>query len=170
MNNLISIAAATMCLFFLFKMFFGIIFKFLPKQKKDSKEFDIWFSMASQIFFVLTWLAAIQAVTEMYGISDLEFYISFCLIGVSCVFWCYFSWSVEHIFINPHIASAKDRKIKKILIYLLIFIFVLIQGYQQVLHLADSSYEIDILFSYTNYSVIVATIALDRILNQLLSN
>ena len=59
--------------------------------------------------------------------------------------------------------------IKKISIYASIFIFVIIQGYFQTLHAMDPESEINMMFSVTNYSIVVAIIALDRIMNQIVA-
>ena len=83
------------------------------------------------------------------------------------VIWCYFSWDAEHIFVKPRKANAEEKRKKKILIYFLIFIFVLRQGYYQTLHALDASIEVNMLLLVTNYSIVVGTIAFDRLLNQI---
>lgn len=146
------------------------------KRKLNIKEieplkFDLLVSIALQLLFVYVWIYGMDAVNKKYGLDAITFYVSFCLIGAFCVIWCYFSWDIDikHIFNRPYKACPEHRKAKKIVIYSLILLFVLCQGYYQTLHAIDSSIEVSILFSVTNYSVIVAAIALDRLMNQICS-
>lgn len=141
----------------------------LKISEQTCKKFDLFTSILLQLIFVIVWFMIIYGIIGSFELSDLECYISLCMIGISCVLWCYFSWDANKIFVMPRLAFAEERKYKKITVYVLIFIFVLSQGYYQTLHAIDSSIEVNILFSITNYSVIVAAIALDRLMNQICS-
>lgn len=171
MDTFLLLVLVTMTVFLIYKGFLVLVsklFKKLFKIKEDSKRrVDLWMSAAMQLIFVSIWFFGMDLLSEKYGLSNLVFYVSFCLIGIFCVIWCYFSWDAEHIFVKPCKAKKEERRIKKIVIYSLILVFVLCQGYFQTLHAMNDSIEINIMFSITNYSVIVATIAFDRVMNQI---
>lgn len=144
-----------------------VLRKTICKHVKGEGAFELAVSVAAQVLFLAIWVISWGILATRYPIDNLVFYISFCLIGVFCVIWCYFSWDIEHIFVMPRKAKEEERKIKKIVIYTLIFIFVMCQGYFQTLHALDPSVEVNVLFQVTNYSIVVGIIALDRIMNQI---
>lgn len=154
---------------FIMVMGFRLADKIFGIKEQNHGRFDLLISIAIHILFLLIWMACIDSAVKTFKMSDLEFYISFCLIGFFSVIWCYFSWDAEHFFVKPHVASEEAQRAKKIILYLLILVFVMCQGYQQTLHLANNSYEVNILFSMTNYSIIVGAIALDRVMNQIIN-
>lgn len=146
-----------------------VLTKTICKHVKGESSFELTISIAAQVLFLSIWMITWTSLASKYSIDNLIFYISFCLIGVFCVIWCYFSWDIEHIFVMPRKAKAKHKKIKKIVLYTLIFIFVMCQGYFQTLHALDPTVEVNVLFQVTNYSIVVGIIALDRIMNQIFS-
>lgn len=173
MKKLILIGIVALVVFMILKALLVIVSKITEKafkvsdKKRDRFEFPL--SVAIQLLFILIWLMSSEGVANKFGLNNLEFYISFCMIGIFWVFWCYFSWDMEHIFVKPCISKKRNRMIKKISIYASIFIFVIIQGYFQTLHAMDPESEINMMFSVTNYSIVVAIIALDRIMNQIVA-
>lgn len=171
MRTFFLMVIVTIIVFLIYKGLLVVISKLLNKLlkiKEDGRRrFDFLTSVAIQLLFVSIWFACMDLLNRKYGLSNLFFYISFCLVGIFCVIWCYFSWDAEHIWVKPCKASKDEKRIKKIVIYSLILVFVLCQGYFQTLHVMDNNIEINILFSITNYSVIVATIAFDRVMNQI---
>lgn len=173
MRTFLLMFVVTIIVFLTYKSSLVLLSKLLNKLfkvKEDGRHrFDFLMSIAMQLLLVYIWFTCMDLLNEKYGLSYMVFYVSFCLVGIFCVIWCYFSWDAEHIFVKPCKASQEERRIKKIVIYSLILVFVLCQGYYQTLHTMDSSVEINILFSVTNYSVIVATIAFDRVMNQICS-
>ena len=160
MKKLILIGIVALVVFMILKALLVIVSKITEKafkvsdKKRDRFEFPL--SVAIQLLFILIWLMSSEGVANKFGLNNLEFYISFCMIGIFCVFWCYFSWDMEHIFVKPCISKKRNRMIKKISIYASIFIFVIIQGYFQTLHAMDPESEINMMFSVTNYSIVVA--------------
>lgn len=157
--------------FFLIKIILVVTSKALSKVFKGNdtkcKKFDIGISLVLQCVFISGWVASIGAIISKFGMTDLECYISLCMIGIFSVVWCYFSWDAERILVRPCRANANERRLKKILIYSLVLIFVLCQGYYQTLHAVNESIEVNMLFSVTNYSIVVGTIAFDRLMNQI---
>ena len=151
MKKLILIGIVALVVFMILKAFLVIVSKITEKafkvsdKKRDRFEFPL--SVAIQLLFILIWLMSSEGVANKFGLNNLEFYISFCMIGIFCVFWCYFSWDMEHIFVKPCISKKRNRMIKKISIYASIFIFVIIQGYFQTLHAMDPESEINMMFS-----------------------
>lgn len=135
-----------------------------------NRKFDFFLSVGIHGMFICLWCASILAVSKRIGLNNIESYLALCLVGVFSVIWCYFSWDAERIFVKPHKASKHERKAKKVFIYFLILVFVLVQGYHQTLHAINNTYQVNPIFSVTNYSIIVATIAFDRIMNQLFGN
>lgn len=174
MKNILIELILAFLIFLFVKLIIVLLYKFVWKLLGETKEgfdtFEIFSSCALLFVFVVIWFASMPAVDKVLGMTDIEFYISFCMIGIFCVIWCYFSWGMLHIMVKPRLATDKEKRIKKIVIYSLIFLFVISQGYQQALHSMDANYEVNVLFSVTNYSVIVALIALDRVMNQIFPN
>lgn len=173
MKNIFMEIILAVLIFILFKVIKIIVDRIMGNllkiDEQTCKKFDLFTSILLQLIFVVVWFMIIYGIIGDFELSDIECYISLCMIGISCVLWCYFSWDANKIFVMPRLAFSEERKYKKITVYILIFIFVLCQGYNQTLHVVDSSYEVNILFSITNYSVIVAAIALDRLMNQICS-
>lgn len=171
MKNLFIEILLALVFFGLFKLLLVGIYKFIDKKCNCSSEgkrkFDLFGSCSMISVFVFMWLFSMEKVLVKFPLTDLEIYISFIVIGVICVIWCYFSWDAERILVKPCVATREERRIKRIIIYVLITIFVLVQGYYQTLHVMNPKYEIDKLFSIANNSVIVAVIALDRVMNQI---
>ena len=173
MKKLILVGIVALFVFMIFKAIFVTVNKIAEKvfkvSDKTTDRFEFLFSVTIQFLFISIWLMSVDNVAHKFGMNNLEFYISFCMVGIFCVFWCYFSWDIKHIFVKPYISKQRDRMIKKISIYVLIFIFVIIQGYFQTLHAMKLESEINMMFSVTNYSIVVAIIALDRIMNQIVA-
>lgn len=174
MKNLLIELFVAVLVFLIFKVFLVLISKILYKvfkcNNENLKKFDFGISLALQLIFLSVWCASIESTINIFGLTDLECYISLCMIGVFSVIWCYFSWDVERIFVTPHKARADEKRKKKILIYFLILIFVMCQGYFQTLHTLNPGIVVDMLFSVTNYSVVVGTIAFDRLMNQIIKD
>lgn len=172
-NILMELLVATV-VFLLFKCFLVMICKILNRvfraENIKRKKYDFGISLALQLIFILGWYVTIESSINMLELTNFQCYISICLIGIFCVIWCYFSWDVEHIFVKPCKASADEKRIKKILIYFLLFAFALVQGYYQTLHVIDANVEVDSLVSITNYSIVVVTIAFDRFMNQIVQD
>lgn len=174
MKGFVLLVIFSVIAFLIYKVMYVLFCKLIRrcmKTKTDEKfsRFDLNLSIAMQLIFISTWVTFMEAVNQRGILDSLSFYVSFCLIGVFCIIWCYFSWDAEHFFVKPRKASHKEKKSKKIIVYSLIMIFVLCQGYFQTLHAMKNEIEVNVLFSVTNYSVIVAAIALDRVLNQFFS-
>ena len=102
MKKLILIGIVALVVFMILKALLVIVSKITEKafkvsdKKRDRFEFPL--SVAIQLLFILIWLMSSEGVANKFGLNNLEFYISFCMIGIFCVFWCYFSWDMEHIF------------------------------------------------------------------------
>lgn len=171
MKNLILELIIAILVFLLFKVMIVLLSKIVNKVFKvdelNRKKFDFGISLALQLIFIAGWIASVGSTINKFGLTDLECYISLCLIGCFSVIWCYFSWDAEHIWVRPCKASTEEKRKKKIFIYFLILVFVLWQGYYQTVHAVNDSVEVDKLFSLTNYSIIVGTIAFDRLMNQI---
>lgn len=174
MRNIVIELLSALLVFMMLKIIIVIACKGTRKVLKipEDKEmtYSFYLSVVIQVAFIMTWFQSIVAGSNLLELTNLEAYISLCLIGVFSVLWCYFSWDIEHIFVFPRKAKPKERRAKKLLVYLLIYIFVVCQGYYQVLHAIDKNYEVNALLSVSYYSIVVGIIALDRIMNQLIKD
>lgn len=150
----------------------GLRKKFTKMQVEEKEKFDLSISIMLEVSVVVSIFAAIFLVNILCEVGILELYISFYLIGISSVIWCYFSWDSEKIFTKPHIATVSECKRKKIIVYISICAYVFVQGYYQ--SCKSMGLELKILndlepiFSIINYSVIAGIIALDRVFNQII--
>ncbi len=169
MRNLIILMLVTIIMFLMMKLIIVLLSKIVDKIFKISKEykgFDLLVSITILLVFVYTWIVAMEHMLQKYDITNLEFFGAFCFIGVFVVIWCYFSWDLEHFFVRIHIASKMEQRYKKMVLYMLILVFSLVQGYYQTVYVMEQVHEIPLLFSVANYSSVVIAIALDRVLNQ----
>ena len=69
-----------------------ILNKIFKISEKNQDKFDLGISITMQLLFLYIWVICMDVINKKYGLSNIVFYISFCLIGVFCVVWCYFSW------------------------------------------------------------------------------
>lgn len=171
MKGLSMVFLVTLIVFLMYKVFLVVITKLADKkylngQKKEAK-FEFPISLGMHGTFICIWCMSMLSVSKEIQLNNVQSYIGLCLIGVFSVMWCYYSWDADHIFALPRKSSKKEKRVKKIFLYSVILIFVLNQGYHQTLHAIDVNYQVDSLFSVANYSIIVATIAFDRLLNQI---
>lgn len=165
-NIFMLILVATIC-FIIVKITMIVLDQVITRVFKveSNSKFELILSIGMQAIFVVLWISSIQAVVTKYGMTELEFYISFCMIGIANVVWSYFSWDAAHIFVKPRWSRKNERKVKKICVFMTLLAFSFMLGYQQTLHLINKNYEVNILFSFWQYSVIASSIAFDRIMN-----
>lgn len=156
-----------------FLLFKGIIVllckisRIIFDDKGNEQKFDFGVSVAMQILFLGIWATSIGVIMNLYPMDNFVCYTSLLMMGVVSIIWCYFSWDAEHIFVKPRKANNKEKRLKKIVVYGLILLFVLVLGYHQTLHAVGIEEKIDTLMSVTNYSIVVGTIAFDRLMNQI---
>lgn len=119
MRSLLYTIIGTMLIFGVMKCVYMLsckLINFVAKKRsiKVQYKFDIGISMGFGSFMVFAVYSAIVYVAQHWGFTTLEFYISFCLMGICSVIWCYFSWDAEKFFVKPHIATVSQCKRKKL--------------------------------------------------------
>lgn len=177
MRNIIVMLLSALLLFILYKVFIIFLCKFInfifgriyKKAGNTQMSFSISLSIGVQVVFISIWILAISR-GNVLGLTNLQAYAALCITSFFSVFWCYFSWDIEHIFVLPRKAKPTERRIKKIILYTLIYIFTVFQGYYQTMHAINKESEISALLSVANYSIVVGIIALDRIMNQIIKD
>lgn len=86
MKKLILIGIVALVVFMILKALLVIVSKITEKafkvsdKKRDRFEFPL--SVAIQLLFILIWLMSSEGVANKFGLNNLEFYISFCMIGI----------------------------------------------------------------------------------------
>lgn len=161
----------TAIIFLAFRFVMIAINKMIEKKwgkASEDKLSNLLRSMAFLLIAVTMWLLIVANLTRIEGtMSTLQFYISMVMIGVSGVIWCYFSWDEDRFLSKPREATRNEKKSKKIVLYSLLCIFVLVLGYQQTINVFEEVHNVPTLYTTTNNSVVVAIIAFDRIMNQI---
>lgn len=171
MKKILFAFGIAMITFLVCKMIFVWVYKLanilLKNKDTHSRKYDFLFSASLQLLFICIWSSSVSWTIDKFGLSLIEEYISLCLLGMLCVVWCYFSWDAERIFVRPCIAAKEERNSKIIVLYLSVFVFEICYGYQQTLEAVGELSKINPLYVITNSSIILAALALDRFLNQL---
>lgn len=126
----------------------------------------IFISIAIFIMYLLSLMIGIRVTDILFELKDVEWYLLICMIGISCILWCYFEWSISHLKTKPKWTSDKNLKVKRAIVFFLIFIFILSLGFQQTLSILYKK-QVDPLVSIFNYTSITAAIAFDRFMNQI---
>lgn len=139
------------------------MFNFTNGKKSD---FDIFMSLTLLIIFLSALTTSIHQVSLKNSMTNLEWYILFVLIGISCILWCYFKWRQTSYMSLPRFTEDDESTKKKAIIFLLVFIFSVVLGYKQVLSYLKAQH-VDSAFYLTNATIVAGMIAFDRFLNQI---
>jgi hypothetical protein len=171
MKNLVLIMGVAIIVFFIYRLFLVLIGAFIMKVLKvNSKNYDkvdIWVSTSLYLIFAAGLITTIDVINKSAdGTTNLDFYLSFCVFGISSIIWCYIKWSVNSIKSIPVWVDKEYLKLKRSIVFFVFFVLTLIIGYYQTLD-ALKIKEIDPLYPITNFTVITVGIALDRIMAQL---
>lgn len=141
----------------------------LFKVSDSNTGFSLLLSIASFILYLQVFMGAIQGLMGKTGITNLEWYLVYTLIGIAAMLWCYFSWSFAWK-AKPQFAKNDSQMIiKKIIVFSAVMLFAFYQGYTQL----DMNFggnldeEKEMLVKVTNITIIPGIIALDRVLNQI---
>lgn len=167
MNKLLIIFGTTLLVCFLYRIllvFAGKIICKITKSNDKTKKFDILISTALFFIFAVSLITAIDVVAKSYALTDLEYYMCFCIIGLSAILWSYFDWDISSLKNIPRFSEKEPNLIKKIMVFSVVFVFSFIFGYQQsVSILSDRAVDGAVLL--TNFTMISTLIAFDRLLN-----
>ncbi len=168
MIYLLIIFGVATVIFLIYKLLFILLTMGAIKvlRLKLSDTFVLILSISLFYLFIFIYILTAATVEKKYGITLMEDYIAFCIIGLISVVWVYFSWSAIRLFARPRWATAEELRAKKITIYVSLLVFAFFIGFEQVNSVANGT-KVDSLFSFTNYSIITIIIAMDRILNQI---
>jgi hypothetical protein len=170
MGDLWIIILATIVVFVVLRVIIILMGKLVLKLNKvdesDEKRWDFMESFSTYAIFISLYFAEIIIISHNIILSDLEWYIMYCIFGIVSIVWCYFSWDVNSIKSLPGWSDTNGLKIKKAIVFFFIFVYVLVLGYNQTLNILDKT-PVDPIFSIVNTTVVAAAIALDRFLNQI---
>lgn len=144
-----------------------LLIKIFKADKLGFEKWDVFSSIASYLIFISIFIAAVEATSEKYQLSDVDYYTTFCILGISSIIWCYFKWDIFNLKSLPKlIDNSRSLRIKKGIVFFFIFVFVVKMGYEQTLGVLYQT-PVDSIYSITNTTIIAAAIALDRFMNQL---
>ena len=160
MYKSILVLFLSVALLIVYRIFITLINK-LFNQSVNKSKINIAFSFFLYVVFFLLYIPAIEIIDKLLELSNLEYYTVYCILGFSSIIWCYFTWSVDSIKSMPKWIDSKYLKIKKSIIFFVIFMFTLVIGYKQIMNIIDP------VFRITNIAIITAAIALDRFMSQI---
>ncbi len=147
---------------------FGIYKKLLTMIQSKKQVGRNWhISLLDYTIFLIIWVSYYYIGAELLEYKDWEIFLSLNLIGIFSVIWMYFSIDNRGEFMRPRIATAAEQRIKKIIVYCIIFCFLMILGYQQTIRMFHGG-NVNESLLLLKYSVVVVVTSLDRILNQLI--
>ncbi len=146
-------------------MIYKIILTYIQRKRGSGRSWYI--SILDYIIFMTTWVSYYLVGTEVLEYKDWEIYLSLNLIGIFSAIWMYFSIEVQNAFMKPRIATQAEQRVKKILVYSIVFLFILFHGYQQTRRLFTGN-DVNESLLLLKYSVVVVVTSLDRILNQVI--
>lgn len=132
----------------------------------------IMYSLVCLCMFFAFWAIAV-VMLEIPGqtnesLKNLVWYVVFTFFGVAAIIWCYFHWDFKW----KAIPKFEDDKIvialKKIIVFSVVMGFAFYHGYKQM-EAIFNDVKIDSTLTIYNVTLISGIIALDRVLNQVLS-
>ncbi len=170
--NFIIILVTSLIVFAIFRLFFIGLFWVLNKIFKtpeNSIKFDLGLSIGFYLMYIQGFLGAVQGVSDNNKLSNVEWYFVLTFIGIISILWCYFSWEFKFK-AKPQFAKYNIQMIiKKIIVFSLVMIFVLWQGYIQLDKKfgGNSNEEKEMLMSLASTTIVSGIIAFDRVLNQI---
>lgn len=157
----IMVAMIITCLVF---TIYKLILTVIQKNRNIGRKWYI--SILDYVIFMATWVGFYLVGSEILAYKDWEIYLSLNLIGIFSAIWMYFSIDVQDSFMRPRIATQTEQRVKKIIVYSIVFLFILFHGYQQTKRLFTGN-DVNESLLLLKYSVVVVVTSLDRILNQL---
>lgn len=169
MNIFIVLFSSILVLILLRIIFIGLYFVLSKIFKANNNmKFDLGLSIFFLLGYIQALLGAMQGVSNVNELSNLEWYILYTFIGISMMLWCYFNWDFQFKSIPKLAINKKQMTIKKIIVFILVMLFSFYYGYK-TLDKAVIGEEIDLLITITNATIIPGIIAFDRVLNQIIS-
>ncbi|WP_410496379.1 hypothetical protein QTL86_02575 [Cellulosilyticum sp. ST5] len=120
------------------------------------------------IVFISCLTIAILYVSHNRNMTNLEWYTTFTLYGLSSIIWCYFDWDLSSFLSKPQFTPPTDLQIKKIFIFSLVLIASISLGYLKVLD-ALNVQRLSTTYKILDITIITSTIAADRVLSQIYS-
>lgn len=167
MTNLWVILFISFLFFLLFRLFVVTLYLICKNvfKLKDEKSGDIFISISLYMVFISSYSASSEAVIKLFSLTNLDLYLSFIILGISSVIWCYFRWSVTSFKTVPKWELPENLKIKRSGLFLVIFIYTLFMGYNQAMNVLYGI-PLDQIYEIMNTTVIAAAITFDRFMNQ----
>lgn len=166
MINIGTILITALALLIVYRTFltvcYAILNNLIKSSNKKSNEFDIGISLMTYMTFLLGYLYAIPVIIDK--INNLEWYVIYTLIGITSIVWCYFKWDVKSFKSKPKLIGNRENKIKKISIFLIVFLYTTYLGYNQTLEILEGK-DLNPIFKLMNATAIAGIIALDRVLS-----
>lgn len=170
--NILLITVITLIVFLslktvLFTLLGKVCIVFHKKNHKKENKFSMKDSLLLYMLFELTWILTAWGIAQKVELTLIEYYVIFVLMGITSVIWSYFSWDAEYL-VTPIMFSVKhEQYIKKVFLYTLLLFFTLGYGYIQVSNVITVGESINPVLAVVNSSIFIATIAFDRVLNQI---
>lgn len=120
------------------------------------------------IMFISFLTIVIFYVSYTRNMTNLEWYTTFTLYGLSSIIWCYFDWDLSSFLSKPKFTNSTNLQIKKIFIFSLVLIASISLGYLKVLEALDVQ-KLPTIYKILDITIITSTLAADRVLSQIYS-
>lgn len=130
----------------------------------------VFFSLIAFLTFLLLWgIAILVYLVKMKVSNELFFYVVFTFFGVAAIIWCYFRWDFKW---RAKLRFEGDKLVmplKKSIVFFVVMVIAFCYGYSQLNALLKANAKVDHELAVYNATMISGMIALDRVLNQVLS-
>lgn len=169
MRNSIIVLISALVSVAILRIFFALanyIYRKITRMDKFNINNSKWLSIISYFLFIIIYSEVMLIDIKVLPLNAMDLYISYCVLGISSIVWCYFKWDTKKILTRPMWTDIEGLKMKKIIVFFAIFVFTLFMGYQQSLNIYTQK-SIAPIFNIASTSVIAAAIALDRVMSQL---